>query len=305
MALGQPGYPTDQVVCSNCAGSNPAGASFCAHCGQPIQAQRRFCSNCGTEMRADAQFCPACGTAAPQAQAPGGPPPQQAPWPEDTYVPVRLTIENELAEPATPGQLITNRLILFVKWLFAIPLYFFGVFYAIAAFVTIFLAFWVILVTGRFPQGLFAFVMGYVQFEYRLLAYFPLLLTNHWTPDERHPLRIEIDYPASCSRMMLLFVKLPSFLLGLVSNLIGISLLVMVLLAVPAWWAILVTGRYPAQWFALTPRLLEWNCRVTVWQNLMRDDLSLFGTTTTVKVLVIIGLAFSLLVGGGNCTASL
>ena len=81
MAQGQPGDPTDQVVCPNCAGSNPADASFCAHCGQPVQAQRRFCSNCGTGLSPQAGFCPQCGTAVPQAQAPGGPPPQPAPRP--------------------------------------------------------------------------------------------------------------------------------------------------------------------------------------------------------------------------------
>lgn len=63
MAQEQPGYPTDQVVCPNCAGSNPASASFCALCGQPIQAQQRFCISCGTELQADARFCPACGAA--------------------------------------------------------------------------------------------------------------------------------------------------------------------------------------------------------------------------------------------------
>ena len=63
MAQGQPGFPTDQVVCPNCAGSNPAGASFCAHCGQAIRAASRFCSNCGTELLPDARFCPACGAA--------------------------------------------------------------------------------------------------------------------------------------------------------------------------------------------------------------------------------------------------
>ena len=170
------------------------------------------------------------------------------------------------------------------------------IFYGLAAFIGIFLAFWVILFTGRFPVGLFDFVRGFVQYEYRVLAYFPLLLTNHWAPDDVHPLRIEIDYPDEpYSRLVLLFLKLPSFLLSVVSNLAGFSLFIMFLLSIPAWWLILITGRYPATWFALTPGMLEWNCRVTVWQNLMRDDASLFGTTTPVKVLVGIGLVFSLI----------
>lgn len=76
MAQEQPGYPVDQIVCPNCAGNNPAGASFCAHCGQPTVAQRRFCANCGYELLGDAQFCPSCGTAAVQARQTGGPPQQ-------------------------------------------------------------------------------------------------------------------------------------------------------------------------------------------------------------------------------------
>ena len=78
MAQEQPGYPTDQVVCPNCAGSNPAGASFCAHCGQPVQAPRRFCVNCGIELLEDARFCPACGTAVLPVQQPSATPTQQA-----------------------------------------------------------------------------------------------------------------------------------------------------------------------------------------------------------------------------------
>ena len=73
MAQEQPGYSTDQVVCPNCAGSNPASATFCAHCGQPIRAQGRFCSTCGTELRPDASLCPACGASANiEATAPTG-----------------------------------------------------------------------------------------------------------------------------------------------------------------------------------------------------------------------------------------
>ena len=175
------------------------------------------------------------------------------------------------------------------------------VFYGIAAFIVTFIAFWAILFTGRFPEGMFGFVRGFVEFQYRVMAYFPLLLTNRWFPDEPHPLHVEIDYPEGLSRLALVLLKLPSFLLGVVSNLAGISVLIIFLLAIPAWWVILFTGRYPASWFPISTRILEWGCRVTVWQNLMRDDASLFGTTTPVKVLVGIGIVLSLVVGIRNC----
>ena len=64
MTQEQRGNQTYQTVCPNCAGSNPASASFCAHCGQPARPESRICSNCLTNLPPDAQFCAECGTAA-------------------------------------------------------------------------------------------------------------------------------------------------------------------------------------------------------------------------------------------------
>ena len=257
--------------------------------GVAFDGASRFCTSCGAGLDPGANFCPSCGT--PVRSAAG-----MAPDAGTPYVPVRLTIDGEFGDSLWAGRLILNRLLLFVKWLSAIPLYIFMIFYGIFTLIVIFVAFWFILFTGRFPAGLFTFVRGFVQYEYRVLAYFPLLLTNHWAPNDRHPLRIEIDYPAeSYSRTVLLFLKLPSFLLSVVSNLAGFSLIITFLLSIPAWWFILFTGRYPAPWFAFIPGMLEWNCRISVWQNLMRGDASLSGTTTPVKVVAGIGLVLGLI----------
>ena len=253
------------------------------------------CPNCGTSIGSAANFCPSCGT-----------PVEAAPGSAGLYneVPVRLSITYEFGGPLSADQLVLNRVLLFIKWLFAIPLYVAAVFYSIAAFIVIFISFWAILFTGRYPRDLFDFVLGFLEFLYRVFAYFPLLLTNHWTPNFEHPLRVEADYPESCSRLVLVFLKLPSFLLGVVSNLAAFVLFLLFLLAIPAWLYILVTGRYPAHWFAVSTGMLQWSCRVTAWQDLMRDDFSLFGTTTPVRVIVVIGLVLSLVVGFGNCSVS-
>ncbi len=261
---------------------------------QSFNREGRYCSSCGEPLVPGSNFCGRCGAPIqpiqPQLEQDG------------IYFPVRLIIGYEFADPLSEGQLVNNRLLVLVKWLFAIPLYLFGALYGIAAFIATFLAFWAVLFSGRFPRGLFDFVAGFVQYEYRILAYFPLLLTNHWSPDEDHPLKVQIDYPEDLSRPVLLLLKLPSFLIGLVSNIVGFSFLVMFLLSINAWLLILLTGRYPVSLFPLTCRILEWSCRVTVWQNLMRDDASLFGTTTRVKLLVGFALLFSLFAGFENCS---
>ena len=214
----------------------------------------------------------------------------------EAYVPVRLTVAYEFEEPGPWWQPITNRLLLLVKWLFALPLYIFLVFYAIVAYIAIFISFWVILFTGRFPEGLFNFVRGFVQYQYKVFAYFPLLLTNHWTPDESHPLRVEVDYPDISSRPVMLLLKLPSFLLDIVGTLTGFAFLFLFLIAIPVWFIILVIGRYPRGWFDLSRSMLEWHCRMTAWQYLMRDNAALFGTTTPVKVAVGIGIIGAIVV---------
>ena len=256
------------------------------------------CSRCGRDNPDDAAFCANCGMTLAGVEVSSSPG-------AEAYLPVRLTVDYEFEEPTPWWQPITNRLLLLVKWLFALPLYIFMVFYAIVAYIAIFISFWIILFTGRFPEGLFYFVRGFVQYQYKVFAYFPLLLTNHWTPGESHPLRVEIDYPDISSRLVLLFVKLPSSLLDIVGTLTGFTFCILFLIAIPVWFIILVTGRYPRGWFDLSLPVLEWQCRVTVWQYLMRDDAALFGTTTSVKVAVGIGIVATIILSIGSLLAGL
>lgn len=48
-------------------------------------------------------------------------------------------------------------------------------FYGIAAAVVTFIAFWAILFTGRFPRGMFDFLVGYMRWSARVEAYLSLL----------------------------------------------------------------------------------------------------------------------------------
>ena len=194
-----------------------------------------------------------------------------------------------------------SRLRLFVKWLLVIPLYIALIFYGIAAGIVSFIAFWAILFTvhWRFPEGMFDFIRGYLAFSYKTMAYFPLLLTDHWSPDDYHPLDFQADHPERLSRLLLVFIKLPSYLLGVGSSLSGISVYVVLLVSIPIWFIILVSGRYPRPLFRFSVSLLQWSAGVGAWQGLMRDDLSLFGTTWAVQLPVVLGAAALLYVGIG------
>ena len=69
-----------------------------------------------------------------------------------------------------------------MKWLLAIPHYIVLLFLAIAAVVVTLVAWVVILVTGRYPRGLFEFVVGVGRWAMRVCAYAFLLVTDRYPP---------------------------------------------------------------------------------------------------------------------------
>ena len=58
--------------------------------------------------------------------------------------------------------------------------------YGIAAAVVSFLAWWAILFTGRYPRGMFDFVVGLLRWQMRVNAY-ALLLTDAYPPFNGNP----------------------------------------------------------------------------------------------------------------------
>src|SRR4051794_26731420 len=68
-----------------------------------------------------------------------------------------------------------SRLLIFVKWLLAIPHYFVLVLLAIASGVVLVIAWFAILITGRFPRSLFDFNLMVLQWGARVTGYVGLL----------------------------------------------------------------------------------------------------------------------------------
>jgi Domain of unknown function (DUF4389) len=80
-----------------------------------------------------------------------------------------------------------NRWLPLVKWLLAIPHYIVLLFLALAAFVVIIIAWFAILFTGRYPQGLFDFVVGVMRWGNRVQGYAFLLITDRYPPFRLNP----------------------------------------------------------------------------------------------------------------------
>ena len=77
-----------------------------------------------------------------------------------------------------------NRWLPLVKWFLAIPHYIVLFFLVIGAFVSVILAWFAILFTGRYPRGLFTYIEGVTRWGQRVVGYAFLLVTDRYPPFE-------------------------------------------------------------------------------------------------------------------------
>ena len=75
-----------------------------------------------------------------------------------------------------------NQWLPLVKWFLAIPHGIVLIFLGIAAIFVVIIAWFAILFTGRYPKGLFDFVVGVMRWSLRVMAYAFLLTTDKYPP---------------------------------------------------------------------------------------------------------------------------
>ena len=75
-----------------------------------------------------------------------------------------------------------NRWMPLVKWLLAIPHYIVLAFLVVGAFFAVAIAWFAILFTGKYPRGLFDYVVGVARWGLRVNAYAFLLVTDRYPP---------------------------------------------------------------------------------------------------------------------------
>jgi len=87
--------------------------------------------------------------------------------------------------PDVPNDL--NRWFPIAKWFMAIPHYIVLAFLGLAALACVVVAWFAILFTGRYPRGLFDFVVGVGRWTLRVAAYAVLLTTDRYPPFSLKP----------------------------------------------------------------------------------------------------------------------
>jgi hypothetical protein len=147
-------------------------------------------------------------------------------------------------DPALEGR---NRLTTFFRYIVAIPWLIVASIYGFVAEIAAVVAWFAIVFTGKYPEGIYDFNAGYLRMISRVNG-FEYLLTDAWPPfggDEApdYPVRVGVAPPLDqYSRLktgLRLIIGIPVMLLGIVQAII------LSVCALIAWFAILFTGKLP------------------------------------------------------------
>jgi hypothetical protein len=164
-----------------------------------------------------------------------------------------------------------SRWLIFVKWLLAFPHFIVLMLYGIAYFVTLIIAWFAILFTGRYPRGLFDFAVGLLRWSVRVNVYTNLMRDDYppFGTGGDYPARLEVEYPERLSRWKI-FVK---WLMAIPHMIIlyGYGILANAITFV-AFFIILFTARYPKALFDLVAGYYRWSNRVNAYVLLLTDE---------------------------------
>lgn len=186
---------------------------------------------------------------------------------------MKLTIKHQ--DTYSRGKLLLRSFfgVLYIVIPHAFCFFFVGIWAAIL----MFLAWWVILFTGKYPRNWYDFMVGLYNWQARVNATLWNLVDDYpafFPSGTSESVKLEAPYPETLSRGLLLlrtffgwlYVGLPHGICLWVRS-IGSAILMFL-----AWWVVLFTGKYPENWHAFNVGTMRWSMRVTLYMANMTDD---------------------------------
>jgi len=190
---------------------------------------------------------------------------------------MKLVIKHQ--EKYSRGQLLLRT---FFGWLYIyLPHYFLLFFVSIWAGILRFVAFWVILFTGRYPKTMFDVQVGVLRWTLRIMARaynvsdgypsFGLKGKDDYT-DLIVPYPEKVSWWLTLVRLLfgIIYVYIPHFfILWFRALLVGIFVF-------GAWWMVLFTGKYPKELHEWVVGQLRWQMRISLYMMYMTDKYPAF-----------------------------
>jgi len=157
---------------------------------------------------------------------------------------------------------------IFLKWLLIFPHFVVMSIVSMAACIS-YAAFLAILFRKKYPRWWFDFMVNFLRYQYRINVYLLLLRDDYPALDEEQAVHLDVEYPTDLNRW-LPFIK---WLLAL-PHLIVLMLLWIVyyIVLIIAWFAILITARYPRPLFDFSVAVNRWALRVSAYAFYLFTD---------------------------------
>ena len=167
-----------------------------------------------------------------------------------------------------------SRLTTFFRLFMVIPHAIVWYVWAIAALFVVIAAWFAVVFTGRYPQGLYDFTASFARYQTRWLGYAHLLTDEYppfsGSPDRPYPVDLEIGPPApEYSRWkaaLRLFLAIPVALIAYMMQIVA------EIGAFLAWFAIVVTGRQPKGLQDMTNLGFSYYMRASPYYALITED---------------------------------
>jgi hypothetical protein len=166
-----------------------------------------------------------------------------------------------------------NRLTALVRLILAIPLFIWLYLYAIVAYIAIVLAWFAIVITGKYPRGLYDFVAGFTRFIARSTSYTALLCDPYpsfgGSDDPAYPVRMQFAGPLeSYSRAKTFFRAILAIPVVVLRYVMG---LLVEIGAVAAWIVIVITGKLPRGLFDVMVLGTSYTARSDAYLGLLTE----------------------------------
>src|SRR5215468_5664504 len=175
-----------------------------------------------------------------------------------SWAPVPRTGDEILMAFAGPRP--QRRVTVLFRFLLVIPHYIVLYLLGIAVAVVVVVGWFAALFTGRLPAGLAGFLVGWLRWWTRVIAYVALL-TDQYPPftldDEDYPVRVSAA-PGPLNRLAVLFRFILAFP---ASILVGVLWLGVPLIGLVIWVIVLVTGSMPVQAYEAVAAVVRYSAR--------------------------------------------